>query len=143
MADLPKIAKDAARVRAMIEEAFTRMARRHKYTTGVDLRAAAKAVVVAVIRAWRAYDDKPARLRELSEEIDVLKLELKLGKDVDAFKSWKEFEAIVRLVNEVGRQSGGWLNERHSKGQNARARKSSTQRAPILSSFSASQGATP
>jgi hypothetical protein len=141
MHELPKIVKDAQRVRAAIEQAFTRMARRHKYPTGTDIRAAAKAVVLAALRAWRDRDEKLPRVRELCASIDILKIELQLGMDVAAFR-WAEFEAIIDLVDEVGRQSGGWLNRLHPKGQNAQAKLPLEQRAPILSSRAA-LGATP
>jgi hypothetical protein len=142
MHDLPKISIDAQRARAAIEEAFTRMAHRHKWHTGADIRTASKAVVLAALRAWRDRDDKLARVRELCAAVDVLKLELQLGKDVNAFRSWAEFEAIIDLVDEVGRQSGGWLNRLQPKGRNARAEQPPEQRALILSS-QAAHGATP
>src|SRR5687768_12927544 len=94
----PQLAKDAQRVRGAIEQMFTRMARRHKYTTGLDLRAAAKAVVVAVLRAWREQDNKLLRVRLVVEAVELLELELQLGKEVDAFGAWAEFEAVARLV---------------------------------------------
>jgi hypothetical protein len=128
----------------MIEEAFTRMARKHKYTVGTDLRVAAKAIVVAGIATWRETEDKVARALELRAAIDTLELELQLGKDVGAFGSWNEFEAIVRLRKEVGAQSGGWLKQLRSKSQNGQAAVSPGQRAQILSSRDASPaGATP
>jgi len=136
--------KDAQRARAAIEQAFTRMARRHKYSTGVDLRSAAKGVVLVALRAWRDPAGRLDRVRQLCEAVDALKVDLQLGKDVDAFRSFREFEAIVRLVDEVGRQSGGWLKRLLPKGQDARADHPPAQRAPILSSRSASRaGATP
>ncbi len=134
MRELPKIVKDAARVRAMIEVAVTGMSRKHKYASGLDLRVAARLVVVAALAVWRDRERKFASLSMLCTTIDGLKLDLQLAKDVDAFRSWNEFEAIVRLVDEVGRQSGGWLKRLTPKGQNAQAALPLEQRAPILSS---------
>ena len=37
-AGLPKVVKDAQRLRAAIEEAFSRMEKRHKWVVGIDLR---------------------------------------------------------------------------------------------------------
>jgi hypothetical protein len=144
MRDLPKIVKDAARVRAMIEVARTRMARVHRHESGRDLRRAAARVVRRALGVWRAKSlkGKVARGKRLAAAIDSLKLELQLCKDVNAFRSWNEFEAVVRLVDEVGRQSGGWLKRLTPKGQSARAVSPPGQRAPILSSRSASQGAS-
>lgn len=123
-------------MRAAIEEMFTRMAKRHKYTTGIDLRAAAKAVVVAVRRAWKERDDKTARVVELTDAVDLLLLELQLGKDVNAFGRWPEFEAVARLAQGLSQQSGGWLRSLRSTSQNAQA-SSPGQRAQTLSSRSA------
>jgi hypothetical protein len=139
--EIPQIVKDAQRARVALEQAFTRMARRHKYTVGVDVRVAAKAVVVAALSAWRDRENRLARAGELCAAVDLLKLELQLGKDVDAFGAWREFEAIVRLVDSVGRQSGGWLRDLKPKGQNE-AGKLPHQRAQKLSSRPASAGAS-
>jgi hypothetical protein len=134
MCELPKIVKDAQRVRAMIEEAFIRMARKHRYGCGLDLRAAAASVVRLCLQAWRERIDRVRIAQSLCGAVDALKLELQLAKDVNAFRNWDEFEAIVRLVDEVGRQSGGWPKRLTPKGQNAQAAKPPAQRAPILSS---------
>lgn len=134
---LPKLVKDAQRVRAMVEESFVRMARRHRYSTGADIRAAAKAIVLLALRAWRQPENRIALAADLCDAVDVLKVELQLGKDVGAFRSFAEFEAIVRLTIEVGRQSGGWLKGLRSAGQNAPGREPLPQRAPTLSSRSA------
>jgi hypothetical protein len=141
--ELPKIVKDAQRLRAAIEMAFTRMARRHKYSTGADIRGGAKTVVLAALRAWRDPEHRLARVEHLCDAIDSLKVDLQLGKDVDAFRSWAEFDAIVRLAVEVGQQSGGWRKRLLPKGQNEQGQHSPAQRAPILSSRAASAGATP
>jgi len=136
--ELPKIAKDAQRVRAAIEVMFTRMARRHKYTTGADLRAAAKCVVVGTLRVWRSREEKVELARELVAAVDLLKLELQLGAEIQAFGRWAEFEAAVRLVEDVSQQSGWWLKSLQGSGQNAPSPRSAAQRAPTLSSRSAS-----
>jgi hypothetical protein len=136
--ELPKIVKDAARGRAMIEEACTRMSRQHRYESGKDLRVSARLVVRTALRVWRKPGERLSRLEDLCAAIDWLKLDLQLSKDVHAFRSWKEFEAIVRLVDEVGRQSGGWLKRLTEQGQSARAAKPPAQRAQTLSSRPAS-----
>lgn len=141
--ELPAIAKSAARLRAAIETAWTRCARRHKYGIGTDLRDQATTVQRCALRAWRDRNQQLQRVRELVIAVDDLKLTVQLAKDVAAFASFDEFEAIARLVDDVGRQSGGWLKRLHSTSQNAQA-SSPGQRAPILSSRAAPpSGATP
>lgn len=140
---LPQIAKCAGRLRAVIEEAWTRCAHRHKWGVGKDMRDHATAVSRTVHRAWRDRNNQLQRVRELIAAIDELKLTVQLAKDVNAYASFAEFEAIVRLVDQVGRQSGGWLKSLQPASQNAQA-VTPGQRAPILSSRAASpSGATP
>jgi hypothetical protein len=139
---IPQVVKDAQRLRAGVEEAFVRMKRRHKYLSGADVRAAAKRVVVLALRAWRDRENRLALARELGHAVDELKLELQLAKDINAFGSFREFEAIARLAHEVGKQSGGWLRSLQPKGQNAEADQPPAQRAQTLSSPRA-QAATP
>src|SRR4051812_46581304 len=130
---LPEIAKAAARLRATIENAWTRCARRHKFGVGADLRDQATAVSRAVHRAWRDRGNQLQRVRELVILVDDLRLTAQLAKDVEAYASFEEFEVIVRLIDDVGRQSGGWLKKLHSVSQNAPAGSPPGQRAPILS----------
>lgn len=135
---LPPIAKAALRIRVMIEGAVSRFARSHRYLSGSDLRIAAKAVVMAVRRAWTEPEHRLERVRELAGTIDALKEELQLSQGVRAFGSFREFEAIAKEVNALGRQCGGWLRQLHSKGQNSpahgpaeRARTLSSRDAPL------------
>lgn len=139
---IPQIAKDAQRVRAAIEQMFTRMTRRYKYPTGVDLRAAAKDVVVAAMRTWRERDNKRARAAELVESVDALMFELQLGKEVNAFGRWPEFNAVANLVDDLSQQSERWRDSLQKNGQSAWAA-APGQRASTLSSRSASPEAAP
>lgn len=140
--ELPQIAKHTMRTLAAIEEAVTRFARRHRYSAGADLRNAARHVARCVRRAWHDRQRQLLRVRELSEAIDDLKLELMLSDAVKAFRSGAEFEAVAWLVNDLGRQVGGWLKALHSKGQNARA-ESPVQRVQTLSSRATPHGENP
>lgn len=124
----------------VIEEAVTRFPRRHRYTLGADLRRDAMQVNRCVHRAWRDRAQQLERVRELALAMDDLKFTLQLGKDVNAFGSFREFEMIAQLASDLGRQVGGWLKALRNSGQNDR-QPSAIQRAPILSSLSAPQRA--
>ncbi len=126
----------------VIEEAVTRFPRRHRYTLGADVRRDAMQVNRCVHRAWRDRSQQFARVRELALAMDDLKFTLQLGKDVNAFGSFGEFELIAELASDLGRQIGGWLKALRNPGQNA-GEGSHAQRAPILSSHPASQEANP
>lgn len=121
----------------MIEGAVTRFARAHRYGSGADLRAAAKAVVQSVRSAWRNPELRLERVRSVSEAIDTLKEELQLAQGVRAFGSFREFDAIAKEVDTLGRQCGGWLRDLQSSGQNPRAY-GPAERAQTLSARTAS-----
>lgn len=141
--ELPDITKLAARVAAAIDDAVgQRFARRHRFGAGKDLTDAARHVARCCERAYRAWDDKLAQVEVLSRAVDDLKIEIRIADLVKAWGSIGEMEAIIRMVNELGGKVGGWKNTLHSKGQNAAAA-SQPQRAQILSSRSAPQGANP
>lgn len=131
--ELPAIAKQSARVAAAIEEAVTRFPRRHKYGLGADLRGNAIVVMRAVRKAWRERARQLQRVYELSAAVDDLKDSMMLADAVKAFGSLNEFEAVGRLVNDLGRQVGGWLKALQSKGQNGQEIRSPAQRTQTLS----------
>jgi hypothetical protein len=133
---LPKIVKDAERLMCDIELAVRTFPRYHKYAIGSELREQARNVTRLAHRTWRDRARQPEWSGKLAFAIDDLKFSLQLGKDVHAFKSFRQFEAIARLAAEVGQQCGGWRKE-IIKGQNART-SSSAQRPQILSSQVAS-----
>jgi hypothetical protein len=137
----PPIARLSHRILIDIENAVRRFARFHKYSTGADLRFHAMQVARCVHKAWRDSDQRLERVKELCSAVDDLKISLQLAKEVKAFGCFAEFEAIAKLVNALGAQSGGWLKSLQSKGQNAEAREP-PQRAQILSTRTAHEART-
>jgi hypothetical protein len=140
--DLPPIAKAAERLLLEIEQAVKGFARFHKYQTGADLRRQAMEVARLTHRAWR---DRPRQLYwtiELCWVIDELRLTLQLGSRIQAFRSFRQFEMLIRLAEALGKQAGGWKRQqqRRLKGQNP-AREAVPERAQILSARDASTGA--
>jgi hypothetical protein len=139
--DLPDITKLATRVAAAIDDAVgKRFSRRHRFGAGQNLCAASRHVARCCEYAYRAWDNKLDAVEVLSRAIDDLKIEIRIADLVKAWGSFGEMEAVIRLVDELGGKVGGWKKALHSKGQNAAAG-SQPQRAQILSSRSASQGA--
>lgn len=139
---IPPIVRQAQRVRAEIEISVRRMARMDRYTVGNELRDQARECTRLALWSWRKPAQQRQNVRALVEAVDELKMTLQLAKDVDAFRSFAEFEALSRSVVDLGRQSGGWLKSLHPMGQSAPARQTPAQRAPILSSRAAHE-ATP
>ncbi len=135
---LPEITKKAERLVADIESSVIGFARYHKYTLGNDLRTQAMTVLRMCHRAWRDRPRQEHWLSELIWAIDELKLSLQLGSNLKAFKSFAQFELLIRETEEVGRCAGGWKRQFHRKGQNS-AGSLPPERAQILSGRAASQ----
>ncbi len=135
--NLPAIVKQAERLMADIEIAVAHFPRKHRYTVGTDLRTQAMTVACLTHKAWRNTTQRSVRIAELSEAIDDLKLRMQLAQQIHAFASFQQFEALGRLVTDLGRQCGGWQKRRNTSGQNGAA-PASVQRSPILSSHAAS-----
>jgi hypothetical protein len=137
----PPIARLSHRILTDVENAVRRFPRFHKYNIGADLRAHAMQVARCIHKAWRDPEHRLARVLELCSAVDDLKISMQLGKAVKAFGSFAEFEALAKLVNELGARSGGWLKSLQSKSQNAEAREPA-QRAQILSARVAHEART-
>ena|SRR5689334_15761853 len=136
----PAIVQLAERVLVQVEEVVRGFPRYHKYAIGAELRARARGVAQAACRAWRDFDQRSDRLRDLDVAIDNLKLDLQTAQRLHAFKSFAQFEPIARNVSTLGRQFGAWQRQ-HLKGQN-RQPNEVVGRAQILSARDASQGAS-
>lgn len=134
----PPIVKLAERLLLEIEQAVRRFPRYHKYAHGARLREQAMAVAQLSHRAWRDRKCQAQWTEKLAFAIDDLKLSLQLGKQIEAFSSFNQFEALARLASDLGRQCGGWRKQQHLKGQNGKEPRAPSQRAQILSSRAAS-----
>ncbi len=135
---LPDIAKKTERLTIEIENAVRGFARYHKYAIGTDIRTAAMHVMKVCNRAWRDRSRQHQWVSDLIWAVDELKLILQLASQLRAFKSFKQFEMIIRLADEVGRCAGGWKRALHDKSQNHNDA-ASLERAQILSGRYASQ----
>ena len=80
--------------------------RYHKYTLGADLRDSARRVLKLVVRANSRRDKLPL-LMELRDELEQLKVVLRLCQDVKAFANFKAFEHAISKAVEIARQTGG------------------------------------
>ncbi|MBN4937303.1 four helix bundle protein [Stenotrophomonas maltophilia] len=107
----PPIIKAAERMAVEIENAvrkFPRYHRYHRYQIGSDLRARAQQVFINANNAWRERAEQARWVAVLVRDIDALKRLLQIGKGVGAFASFRQFEMLIRLAEELGMQAGGW-----------------------------------
>jgi hypothetical protein len=131
---LPPIVKAAERLMLEIEQAVRRFPRYHKYTHGTRLREQAMAIARLAHRAWRDQQNRPLWTTKLVWAVDDLKLSLQLGKQIEAFVSFAQFDMLARLCADLGKQCGGWRRQQQRNSQNAGAGTPAPQRAEILSS---------
>jgi hypothetical protein len=100
------------------EQVVRNFSRYHKYSLGGDLRDGARSVLKLVVRA-NARRDKTPVLLEVREQVEELKVLLRLGQDVKAFANFHSFEHAITLVTEIAKQNEGWLkSQSRSHGQN-------------------------
>jgi hypothetical protein len=103
------------------EQVVRSFSRYHKYSLGTDLRDGARRVLKLVVRANARVDKTPALL-SLREELEELKVLVRLCHDVKAFNSFNSFEHAIGLVTEIAKQNEGWLkSQQQGHGRNRRA----------------------
>ena len=81
----------------------------HKYTIGEDLRTISKDLMFMIHRANISHDKKE-KLENLTNKCEELKMLINLSKELQAFKSFKQFEIISKHTVAVCKQSQAWLN---------------------------------
>jgi hypothetical protein len=99
-----------------LEQVVRNFSRYHKYTLGTELRDGARRILRLIVRA-NSRRDKRVLLLELREEVEELKVLLRLGCDVKAFSNLKSFEHAATLATEIAKQNEGWLKSQ-GHGQN-------------------------
>ena len=139
--ELPPIVKCAERMLVEIEQAVRSFPRYHKYVIGTELRQQAMSVARSAHRAWRDREHQTEHTIQLARAIDDMKLTLQLGQQIKAFASFAQFEALARVLADLGRQCGGWQKQQRSKRQNAQA--SGPGQRPQILSARAAEGASP
>jgi len=101
-----------------LEQVVRGFSRYHKYTLGADLREGARRVLKLIVRA-NARRDKAPVLLEVREELEQLKVVLRLCQDVKAFPNLNAFEHAITQVVEIAKQNEGWLKSQgQGHGQN-------------------------
>ncbi len=91
-----------------LEQVVKTFARYHAFTLGADLRNGSRRVLTLVVRA-NSRDDKVPLLLELREEVEALKVVLRLCADVKAFQNFRSFEHAITQAVEIAKQNEGWL----------------------------------
>jgi len=97
-----------------IENVVRNFSRYHKYTIGSNMRDLSRNLVALVIKA-NSRKDKRNFLTELRDKSEEMKVNIMIGKEIKAFKSFKQFQHAAALAVDVSRQSEGWLKSQKGK----------------------------
>jgi hypothetical protein len=120
------IFRTAFRLAVYLEEAVRKMSRYHKYSTGFRLRDRCARLIHLIIRANNVRvgpgpHGTESRLRVLEDlrlEVEALKTDIQLAKELKAFASFDAFRVASGLAVNLGRQGEGWLRSMSGAGQN-------------------------
>ena len=141
---VPLIARDVRRLRSDLQKAVRGFPNFHKRMIGEELRREARRVHDLVVWYWREKDrdQREEWARKLVHAIDLLKEDLQVAKQDEAFKrGFAQFEYLYVQVEAIGRQAGGILRSvEHPRGRNARGCPAGAQCAQILSTHATPAG---
>lgn len=83
-------------------------ARIEGYSLGQDLRDGTRRVLKLVVRA-NSRRDRSSALLQIREEVEELKVLLRLCHDAKAFPNFNSFEHAITQVVDIAKQNEGWL----------------------------------
>ena len=97
--------------------------RYHKYAIGSDLRDTSRGVLKLIVRANARPRTSATLLLRIREEVEQLKVLLRLAMTCTPLQTSIPSSTRKRLVVEIAKQNEGWLKSQHrpSHGQNRKA----------------------
>jgi hypothetical protein len=109
------------------EQLVRGFSRYHKYGLGTDLRDGSRRVLKLVVRA-NARADKVPVLLDVREEVEELKVLVRLCHDAKALPNMNSFEHAAGLLVDIAKQNEGWIKSQRfpDRGQNRAAIPSGT-----------------
>jgi hypothetical protein len=113
------IYKKSMELAVYMENVVRNFPRYHKYSIGTDMRDLSKNLVTLIIKA-NSRKDKRRLLAELRDKSEEMKVNIMIGKEVKAFKSFQQFQHAASLAVEISRQSEGWLRSQEGEGPELR-----------------------
>ena len=104
------IYKSAFDLNVYVEQIVRHFSRYHKYTLGTELRGRARTLVQLIVKANNRRGQKRlAVLHALREELDQIKLTVRLCKEVKAFHNFNSFQTAVNRIIDISKQNEGWI----------------------------------
>ena len=138
----PPIIKAIERLLVDTELAVTTFVRKYRYELGGDIRRRTMQVFDYANRACRDSKRQAKWVDDLAWAVDQLRAQWQAAKRLEATRSFAQFEHMIRQVDAIGRQCGGWHRKLHPSAQNARD-DVCAQCGQKLSTRAASTGANP
>jgi len=102
------IYKKALDMAVYFEKIVRNFSRYHKYTIGTELRNLSKEIVILIVKA-NSQKEKLPELLKLRNQLEELKILIKIVKEIKAFRSFRSFEYSIRGVVEIAKQNEGWI----------------------------------
>jgi len=90
--------------------------RYHKYTVGSEMRNLARTILVLVAKA----NTRACRLKCLEEALDKveeLRILVNVAREIKAFRQFKSFEFVTRLIVDISKQCEGWSRSQNAAGK--------------------------
>ena len=81
--------------------------RHHRYSLGLSIENRLQAILALLLRAKYSHE-KRAMLEEANLELEILRFQVRLAKDLKALAASSHEHAVKRMLD-VGSQIGGWL----------------------------------
>lgn len=108
------IYRKAVELTVLLENTVRVFSRYHKYAIGADMRNLARSIAALIIKA-NSERDKVRTLTELRDKCEEMKFIITIGKEIKAYKSFKQFQEAASLAVDLSRQSEGWLGSQRGK----------------------------
>jgi hypothetical protein len=102
------IYKKAMDLAIYFEKLVRNFSRYHKYTLGSELREKSRGIVKSIIKINSTVERLPL-LFQLRDELEELKVLIRICKEVKAFNRFNSFVYAFNLVVELSRQNEGWI----------------------------------
>jgi hypothetical protein len=96
---------------------LNRLPRDHRFALGDRLVQGLYDLLEGLVAA-RYATAKLERLEPLNARLDLLRLQIRLLHNFQLIDE-RRYEHVARLVEEVGRQLGGWISQQRRQGQTA------------------------
>lgn len=108
------IYRKAFDVAVYVEDMVKGFSRYHKYTLGTEMRDLSRALMRLIVAA-NSQKDRVATLEKLRDTIEEMKVVVRIGKEVKAFRSFKSFMFLMEQIVSLGRQCEGWIKSMRGK----------------------------